>query len=762
MVCFAALKGKGAIYPRYQIMLDLHSHILPGLDDGATSWQQSLAMARMAVEDGIEGVVCTPHWVLGRYANTRRIILSALERLQRKLADHDIPLQLYPGAELRLDPTLPQGLRSGDLLTLNDTGRFALIEFPHEILPQNLEQFLWDLQIQGITPIISHPERNLALRQHPSRLYRLVQMGSLAQLTAASLLGHFGKEVQKFSSCLLDHNLVQILATDAHDLRGRTPKLSRALKIVEAMKGKEVAIQMAYKNPKHVIQGEPVTAADPIPIDAKPLRLPRRKRLFRFFLKAVILPLLLAACAPKLQPPIMEIHPEATAKRRVIHWNDEKHRWEYKTEFHKPSASPDQSDSSTAVQQIQTPKVYQAAEEKLIQLRRQLLSPRDYIKNKFKGKKVIFPEQLPTEQARLPIYRIGPEDELNVIVWQNPDLCGSVIVRNDGKISLPLVGELQVAGLQVSELERLLKREYRKYLENPQVTVSIKAVNSLRVFITGAIRVSTVTTGPLTSGFPLRGDNRILTALSQVEILPDADLSETYIVRGDVIIPVDLNRLLKDGDMTQNVLLKPGDTIVIPRPSKEITILGEVNQPGRYKVKQRTTLLDALAVAGGLKREVAALDIAYVARHNSILPVNFKRLIDMGDMGQNILLNDKDIINIPSNRENKIFIMGEVRNPGVLRFLDPMDVIEAISEAGGFLTTANRKQVVVVRGGLQEPKVYAVDALQMMKGMAREKFTLRRYDIVYVPRTSIADWNVFINQLLPTINFANAVKRLGD
>ncbi|MBW2087319.1 MAG: SLBB domain-containing protein, partial [Deltaproteobacteria bacterium] len=188
--------------------------------------------------------------------------------------------------------------------------------------------------------------------------------------------------------------------------------------------------------------------------------------------------------------------------------------------------------------------------------------------------------------------------------------------------------------------------------------------------------------------------------------------------------PVDLNRLLKDGDMTQNVLLKPGDTIVIPRPSKEITILGEVNQPGRYKVKQRTTLLDALAVAGGLKREVAALDIAYVARHNSILPVNFKRLIDMGDMGQNILLNDKDIINIPSNRENK-FIMGEVRNPGVLRFLDPMDVIEAISEAGGFLTTANRKQVVVVRGGLQEPKVYAVDALQMMKGMAREKFTLR-------------------------------------
>ena len=748
-------------------MLDTHSHILPGLDDGAEGWEQSLAMAHMAVDDGIEGMVCTPHWVLGRYANTRRIILSALEMLREKLANHDIPLQLYPGAELRLDPTLPQRLHSGDLLTLNDTGRFTLIELPHEVLPQNLEGFLWDLQIQGITPIISHPERNLALRQHPSLLYHLVRMGSLAQLTAASLLGHFGKEVQKFSYFLLDHNLVHILASDAHDLMARTPKLSQAFKIIEAMKGKEVASQMVYEIPKRIIQGEPVVTADPIPIENKPPPLPRWKKLSRFFLKVAILSLLLAACAPGLQPPIKEIHQEAAVKRRVIHWNNQKHRWEYKTEFHKPTLPPGQPDrpdrpnSSDAVQQIQTTKVYQAAEEKLIQLQRQSLSPQDYIKKRFKGRKVIFPEELPSEQARWPIYKIGPEDELNIIVWQNPDLSGSVIVRSDGKISLPLVGELRAAGLQVFQLEHLLKREYSKYLENPQITVSVKAVNSLRVFITGAIRASTVTTGPLTSGIPLRGDNRILTVLSQVEILQDADLSEAYIVRGDVIIPVDLNRLLKDGDMTQNVLLKPADTIVIPRPTKEITILGEVNRPGRYKVRQRTTLLDALAVAGGLKRETAALDIAYVARHNSILPVNFKRLIDLGDMVQNILLEDKDIINIPSNRENKVFIMGEVKRPGVFRFVDPMDVIEAISEAGGFLTTANRKQVVVVRGGLQEPKVYAINALQMMKGMTHRRFTLHRYDIVYVPRTSIADWNVFISQLLPTITFTNAVKNLG-
>jgi len=144
------------------------------MDDGAQNWEQSLAMARMAVEDGIEGVVCTPHWVLGQYDNTRPLILSAVKNLRQKLADHDIPLEIYPGAELRLDVSLCQGLHGRELLTINDTGRFVLLELPQELLPQKLEEFLWDLQVQGITPVISHPERNLVLRQDPARLYHWV------------------------------------------------------------------------------------------------------------------------------------------------------------------------------------------------------------------------------------------------------------------------------------------------------------------------------------------------------------------------------------------------------------------------------------------------------------------------------------------------------------------------------------------------------------------------------------------------------------
>jgi protein-tyrosine phosphatase len=155
-------------------MFDLHSHMIPGLDDGASDWDQSLAMARMALEDGIEGVVCTPHWVTGRFDNTRPRILRSLGKLQRKLADHHIPLEVYPGAELRLDLGLPQRIHNGELLTLNDTGRFALIELPEELLPQNLDEFFWDLQMQKMTPMISHPERYLELRRDPVRLYHWV------------------------------------------------------------------------------------------------------------------------------------------------------------------------------------------------------------------------------------------------------------------------------------------------------------------------------------------------------------------------------------------------------------------------------------------------------------------------------------------------------------------------------------------------------------------------------------------------------------
>lgn len=246
-------------------MIDIHSHILPGIDDGASNWEQSLTMARVAVEDGITEMVCTPHWVLGKYENTRPVILEALAEFKNRLAEQNIPLTVFPGAELRLDISLPQRIKDGELLTINDGGSYALIELPEEALPKNLEEFFWQLQLKNIKPIIGHVERNSALHQDPERLYRWVETGILTQITAASVLEEFTIDIRNFAIQLLERRMVHMVVTDSHGLRARTPKLSDAYKVIGDIMGQEIAHDMTHEIPKRIIQGKSIITADPLP-----------------------------------------------------------------------------------------------------------------------------------------------------------------------------------------------------------------------------------------------------------------------------------------------------------------------------------------------------------------------------------------------------------------------------------------------------------------------------------------------------------------
>jgi protein-tyrosine phosphatase len=182
------------------------------------------------------------------------------------VAEEKIPLTLYPGSELRLDVTLPARIREGEVLTLNDRGRYILLELSGESLPQNLEDFIFRFQLEGVTPVISHVERSKAFREDMGRLYQLVQSGVLAQLTAFSLLGKAGEEVRKFSLLLLEHRLVQILATDAHGLRTRTPRLSEGYEIVKDVLGETKALAMVRDIPARILRGEPVVTDDPVAV----------------------------------------------------------------------------------------------------------------------------------------------------------------------------------------------------------------------------------------------------------------------------------------------------------------------------------------------------------------------------------------------------------------------------------------------------------------------------------------------------------------
>ena len=246
-------------------MIDLHCHILPGLDDGAKDWDQSLAMAQMAVDDGITDMVCTPHWVPGKYENSRSEILPCLDCFRDSILAASIKLHLYPGAELRLDLTLPQRIKAGELLTINDGGKYVLIELPDESLPEHLDEFFWGMEMQGMKPIISHVERNAILRQHPNLLFQWVERGYLTQITAASLLDEFSEEIRQFSIQLIEHRLAHMLVSDAHGLKTRKPKLSEARKVIEGIAGAEVARLMTYETPKRVLEGIYIDPPEPLP-----------------------------------------------------------------------------------------------------------------------------------------------------------------------------------------------------------------------------------------------------------------------------------------------------------------------------------------------------------------------------------------------------------------------------------------------------------------------------------------------------------------
>ncbi len=264
-------------------MFDLHNHCLPGLDDGARDGEESLAMARIAVEDGIEGVVCTPHWARGSFENKRDGTLAAVAAFKEELAARKIPLKVYPGAEIRLDFDVLAAIESGEILTVNDNGRFVLIELLPDILPPNLENVFWSLQGRRIRPIISHPERNPALRRDPARLFKWVEMGVLTQVTAASLLGSFGEEVRRFTIMLLEHRMAHIIATDSHGLGVRAPRLSIGYEEAARIVGHEAALQMVHETPRRVIEGETVLAPDPVPLDVRTSKPSFWKRSFSFF-----------------------------------------------------------------------------------------------------------------------------------------------------------------------------------------------------------------------------------------------------------------------------------------------------------------------------------------------------------------------------------------------------------------------------------------------------------------------------------------------
>jgi len=233
-------------------LIDLHSHILPGLDDGAKDIAVSLGMARIAVADGISCMACTPHIFTGKYENTSAIIIPAMEHLQAVLDDEGIQLKLILGADVHIAVDLVDRIKNGEIPTLNDT-RYFLLEPPHEVLPPRLEDLATKILNAGFIPIITHPERLTWVRRHYDVLMRLVEIGCPLQLTAGSILGDFGEAAKKLSEKILKDGLATIFASDAHGISRRQPLLSKAYEVVSVQVGDVEANRLFYDHPSAIL-----------------------------------------------------------------------------------------------------------------------------------------------------------------------------------------------------------------------------------------------------------------------------------------------------------------------------------------------------------------------------------------------------------------------------------------------------------------------------------------------------------------------------
>lgn len=299
-------------------------------------------------------------------------------------------------------------------------------------------------------------------------------------------------------------------------------------------------------------------------------------------------------------------------------------------------------------------------------------------------------------------YVIGTDDLLHIQVWGHEELNQEVPVRPDGKISFPLAGEVRAKGLTVSQLTRLLTERLSRSVRAPNVSVIVKEIRSFRVHFVGQVLKPGV--HPIKAGTPLL---RALTLAGGTT--EGADLSAAYIVRGNKRIAIDLRRLLQEADLSQNIPLRTDDTIVIPKIAvtpnpqevleRRIYILGKVQTPGVYTIRQEVPILHVIFLAGGLVEPEADLSGVFIIRGKQRIPVDLRRLIQEGDTSQNVMIRHEDTIVVPEGGiiQNSVFIMGEIAKPGSYPRVEALTVMKLISLAGGFTKFAAPGRITIIR-----------------------------------------------------------------
>lgn len=243
------------------MMIDTHSHILAGIDDGAATMEETLGLLEQAVEEGITGIIATPHGHHPNFPTDVPKMKLQLETTKQLVLKKNLPLEIYSGQECRLSDKLLERLENGDALPLAES-RYVLLELPSNGVPAYTVQIIQELIARNYIPIIAHAERNQGIIEKPERLSKLLLHGAVAQVTAGSVAGSFGKAIQKTAMSLINANLIHVYGSDVHHLERRPFHFSEGLDYLEKKKLGDVA-EILLENNERIINNEQLIILEP-------------------------------------------------------------------------------------------------------------------------------------------------------------------------------------------------------------------------------------------------------------------------------------------------------------------------------------------------------------------------------------------------------------------------------------------------------------------------------------------------------------------
>ncbi len=260
-------------------LVDIHSHILPYIDDGADDWDSSLTMLKNAEAEGIVAIVATPHILHNNDFKIESRIISTYKELCQRAKDAGLKIKIYLGCEIYAQPDTSLDYK---IATLNSNKKYFLIEFPMNSIPQFVPDQFFNFIVNEKIPIVAHPERNIGFQKRPQLIYEYVQRGALMQINEGSLRGRYGEMAKQLSFKMIENNLAHFVASDGHKPNSRTVTLAESYKVIVEKYNKDLADQLYYSDAIKAIKGETIQTNSPIPIeeDLKP-KFWQRWKLFR-------------------------------------------------------------------------------------------------------------------------------------------------------------------------------------------------------------------------------------------------------------------------------------------------------------------------------------------------------------------------------------------------------------------------------------------------------------------------------------------------